>query len=232
MNINKRVAFFFLASVILIYAVALTAIFLIFPSEALDCAQFYVSLAFFLTANIAAAVYMFALLTKPQIDRAIVFSPLVGAFAVWNVLYLIAGVLFTVFLVRIGIVIAVDIVLAAAYLIRMWSYALVSGHVTEQREKREDDVRYMDAIRTEVELCAETASDREVKGALQTLSDDVRFSDHISYGALRGIECDLLARVRALRGELGTAPKEELLKEIDGIRVALRERNARCLALK
>lgn len=229
---NKKAALFFLVSVLLIYAVLVTAIFLIFPLERLTCAQFYISLSFFLATNIAAALYMFSRLIKPQTDRAILFPPLLGAFSLWNALYLVAGVLFTVFMLRLGIVISVEIVLTVAYLIRMWSLCITTDYITEQREQRTADVRYLDSIQMEAALCADAASDRKVKLALQTLSDDIRYSDHISYGQLRDIESEILERVRALRAAVNSEPAEELLPKIDGVRILLRERNERCRMLK
>ncbi len=229
---RKKIALTFTISVLVVYAVLLTLLFLLLPQTLREHTIFALSLAFFLGSGLLMTGYIVREILRGGMDTSILLPPLLRFFLLGNLFFLAAGALFLCLLPDIKLVLAVDLVAAAAYFLLVFLYRLPVRAVRAQREIRDRDVRLVDGWQSTVELYADMATDRDCAQALRRLAEDLRYSDHVSYGALHTFDSALDDRIRAMQAILVAQPKEEQLAEIQAVRLLVKERQARCLQLK
>lgn len=233
-DLRKNTAVIFMVSVLVAFAAATAVIFLAVPPEIFNCAHFYVSLAFFWVCNVAMAAYLSFGIKAFKKDDLVAFTPLIYFFAAGVVAFGVALYIFTLksFFISIGVVIGVDIGLAAIYFLAVLLYTIPSRYVKDLEAERKEKVAFIDGLKISVSMLADRASDEQVKAALKKLESDVRYSDPFSAESLKGIENEIVEKVDALRADLKTAEKADILNNIEEISSLLKERNLKCVSLK
>ncbi|MBP3307918.1 MAG: hypothetical protein J6L90_00595 [Clostridia bacterium] len=101
-----------------------------------------------------------------------------------------------------------------------------AGEISRIDKKVKVKVAFIQLLITDIEMLAERECDKETKGALISLAEEVRFSDPMSDEML----CELEARINGKVEEMKVAEdKRPLIKEIS---LLLTERNKKCKILK
>ena len=101
-----------------------------------------------------------------------------------------------------------------------------AGEISRIDKKVKVKVAFIQLLITDIEMLAECEGDKETKGALISLAEEVRFSDPMSDEML----CELEARINGKVEEMKVAEdKRPLIKEIS---LLLTERNKKCKILK
>lgn len=94
--------------------------------------------------------------------------------------------------------------------------------------KLKSDTSCMQALRSVVDPLVRQVEDPECRKALETLSNDFRYSDPVSSESIRGIESELSAQVSELQSAVLDADKTAIIELCKRTGITLTERNRLC----
>lgn len=109
---------------------------------------------------------------------------------------------------------------------------MLDRHGSRQKEinrvekKVETKVFYIKSLQADVEMLESMETDPEIKGALATLAEKIRFSDPMSNEALEDIEAEIVAKVKKLKDA------DDKLAIITALGLLITKRNKKAKLLK
>ena len=218
---------------LLLYSVLNLVIFLGVDSLRLDSTVFWISwtLAFPVQLAILAFFGFFAR-WQSAFEKPLVYVSVVGG----ALAYLAAGLVFmlaatentTAFIIT-------EAALTAVYL----AFLLFSSHSVKTVREAEDSrlytagkVGFIRMLTADVEDAMSRAADPKVKDALLELSEQIRFSDPMSSGALESCESRISEMIFAISEKAKDGDSQELIDMINEVSRLVEDRNRRCKLLK
>ena len=101
-----------------------------------------------------------------------------------------------------------------------------ANEINRVEEKIKVKRAFIQFLKTDIEMLAESETDAETKTALSKLAEKVRFSDPMSHEMLSELESRISAKVEEMKAE---TDKKAIIEEIE---LLLTERNKKCKILK
>lgn len=229
----KKHFIFYALMILAVYIAINVAVFLAVDFERLNNAQFWISWVFMFIGNIGAAVAI-GIKSRPKHHNDIYVLPytVVGLFFAANVIYLVLGVVFTIFLPAWYVVLLVDLVIAIFYAVFIYRFFIVVEHIHKSDAYRRQKVAYIRTLSSTVKSYASLSDNYDVQQRIKRLASDFEYSDPISHESLAGIEQTISVKVANLLEIVqsgDSAAIDSAIKEISGL---LKMRNSQCANLK
>lgn len=222
-----------LISIVLVCAVANVIILLTMPDGRAQTGIFWLAWAFMTPVALAAACGLHWWGTRKSAGDLVSMAVVYYLSAIFTVAYLAAGVIFIysswtalVWPVIVELVITTAYILFAIFFLRGAEY--IRAEETHTRAK----VMYIRFLKADVDDCIAKTTLEELKIALLTLSDNVRFSDPMSHPSLEALEGELSSVVAEIAKKIDSGAESEALLLVEKAEDALERRNRRCLMLK
>lgn len=229
----KKQFIFYVMIIAAIYIAINVALFLSVDFERLNNVQFWISWVFMFAGNsAAAAVIGIKSQAKHRNDLYVMPYAAFGTFGVANVIYLVLGVVFTIYLPAWYIVFLVDLVVAIFYAIFIYRFLIVVAHIQSNDAYRRQKVAYIRTLSGTVKSYVSLTDDYDMQQRLKRLASDFEYSDPISHESLAGIEQTISVKVANLMEIVqsgDSAAIDGAVKEISGL---LKMRNLQCANLK
>lgn len=153
--------------------------------------------------------------------------PVVHVGIVYLIVQLIA---FAIFMIVPTLPVLVSIVVCSVILAIFALFAIAgqagANEVSRVEEKVKIKRAFIQFLRIDIEMLAESESDTEIKAALNKLAEKIRFSDPMSHDMLGELESRITAKVEELKA---AEDKKPLIEKIE---LLLVERNKKCMVLK
>jgi hypothetical protein len=218
-----------LISLLVLFGLSSLILFLTVPDERLDSTVFWISFAFAIPLNLLCLCGFTVWATSQggsALAKSTVSAYTSGAFAI---LLLAVGFIF-MYLPFEGLTLPIIIyaVILAAYLIITLFVTSGAKYISEV----EKPPLYIKMLEADVRDCAEKAMRPDVKAALLTFADNVRFSDPVSHPSLTQAEITLKNAVFEISVLLSANPEADVTEKIKAAEGMLAGRNNRCLILK
>lgn len=129
-------------------------------------------------------------------------------------------------------VVLTEIVLLAIYLIHAVLMFAAHSSIAAQDANDHRNTQTMRLLKVDLDAVAGACEDALLRKEIASLAEDVGYSDVVSVPALREIENRIRSNVSLLREEVEDGDVEKARKRTEKIHNMLRERNAKCAALK
>lgn len=230
----KKIYYFYLMLLAAIYiAINVTVFLAVDYSAHLNNAQFWISWVFMFGLNSAVAAII-AIKTRNSHRNDIPYIPYaaLGLFGGANVIYLVLGIVFTVFLPKWYVVLLVDLVIALFYLAFVFKFLISVAHIRSNDAYRRQKVAYIRTLSVTVKSYASLTSDYDLQQKIKRLASDFDYSDPISHDSLAQAEADIFAKVSALSAVVQSGDKAAAEGAINEISALLKMRNSQCALLK
>jgi hypothetical protein len=124
-----------------------------------------------------------------------------------------------------------EAVITVLYVITVMYSINTTAWIAEEEKITKEKVFFIRTLTTNVNNCLPMATDETVRAALETLSDNIRFSDPMSHPSLAGIENEIANTIDEITLKLtdGDQDVSALIKKAE---LQLTRRNAQCAILK
>lgn len=228
----KKIAkFFILISIVLVCALMNVIVFLTIPDERLDTKVFWMAWAFATPWNLLMTIVLHVWASKKgsEVLKMPAAYYLCGAF---GLVYFVLGLIFMYANIEtITLLLILELIITVAYLIASFYVCLAGNYIANSEKKTKQKVFYIRMLQSNVTSCLPMVKTPEVRSALETLAENIRFSDPMSHQALALIEGELASTIDEITNKL-TSGDEDVIALIQKAEMQLARRNSQCLTLK
>lgn len=224
-----------LAAILAICFIAYNVILFVICGFSGHTAVFWISWVFMLIAFSSIAVSGGLLGKRGMLLRDWLFGyPIIKHSFIYIIAETLASTAFIIFEedIPFGWAFAAQFLFLCVYAVFAVSGFLAKETIDEVRTNVADKTRFLKLLRVDAEMLVNKCDDPELKGKLQKLSEDIRFSDPMSSETIFELEREITNVVYQCGVELENGNINNAAELCDKASLLLEERNRKCKALK
>ena len=230
---NKRLRSIVLIAIFVANAILNLIVFLTVPNARFDSAVFWLAWSFACPVCLILSVG-FHLYASKRGNDALIAAPISYYLAVVaEFLYLGVGVLFMYLPIKaVTFPIIAEAVITGGFIIAAMFFLYGGEHMMSQEKIVKEKVLFIRLLASDVEGAASIAKSEELRAALLSFGEDIRFSDPMSHASLEAVESQISATVDEISAKITLGKEDEAMELVLIAKRQLERRNSRCLALK
>lgn len=229
---KKLGKFIILISLVLICGLVNLIVFLTVNEARLETTVFWLAWGFATPWTLLTAIVLHLWAGKKYGEEILRMPVAYYLCAVFGGLYLVVGLIFmyaniegTTFLI------ILEAIITVIYLIAIMYSMSTTDSIAKQEKVTQQKVFFIRMLASNVATCLPMATDDSVRAELETLADNIRFSDPMSHQALAVIEGELANTIDDITLKL-TEGNQDVSALIKKAEMQLSRRNAQCAMLK
>jgi len=207
-------------------------VFLTIDQARLETTAFWVAWGFATPWTLLSALVLHLWAGKKQGEEVLRMPVAYYLCAIFGVLYLVVGLIFMYANIEtLTALIIIEAIITVIYLIAVMYSMNTTDSIAKEEKVTKQKVFFIRMLASNVNTCLPMATDETVRAQLETLADNIRFSDPMSHQALAVIEGELANTIDEITLKLtdGNQDVSALIKKAE---MQLSRRNAQCAMLK
>ncbi|MBE7079832.1 MAG: hypothetical protein E7371_01185 [Clostridiales bacterium] len=229
---KKLGKFIILLSMVLLCGLVNLIVFLTIDQARLETTAFWVAWGFATPWTLLSALVLHLWAGKKQGEEVLRMPVAYYLCAIFGVLYLVVGLIFMYANIEtLTALIIIEAIITVIYLIAVMYSMNTTDSIAKEEKVTKQKVFFIRMLASNVNTCLPMATDETVRAQLETLADNIRFSDPMSHQALAVIEGELANTIDEITLKLtdGNQDVSALIKKAE---MQLSRRNAQCAMLK
>lgn len=229
---KKLGKFIILLSIVLLCGLVNLIVFLTIDKARLETTAFWVAWGFATPWTLLSALVLHLWAGKKQGEEVLRMPVAYYLCAIFGVLYLVVGLIFMYANIEtLTALIIIEAIITVIYLIAVMYSMNTTDSIAKEEKVTKQKVFFIRMLASNVNTCLPMATDETVRAQLETLADNIRFSDPMSHQALAVIEGELANTIDEITLKLtdGNQDVSALIKKAE---MQLSRRNAQCAMLK
>ena len=221
-----------LLSSVLVCALVNLIVFLTIDQARLETTAFWIAWGFATPWTLLSAIVLHLWAGKKQGEEILRMPVAYYLCAVFGGLYLVVGLIFMYANVEtLTALIIIEAIITVIYLIAVMYSLNTTDSIAKQEKVTKQKVFFIRMLTSNVNTCLPMATDEAVRAQLETLAENIRFSDPMSHQALAVIESELANTIDDITMKL-TEGNQDVSALIKKAEMQLSRRNAQCAMLK
>ena len=229
---KKLGKFIILLSMVLLCGLVNLIVFLTIDQARLETTAFCVAWGFATPWTLLSAIVLHLWAGKKQGEEVLRMPVAYYLCAIFGGLYLVVGLIFMYANIEtLTALIIIEAIITVIYLIAVMYSMNTTDSIAKEEKVTKQKVFFIRMLASNVNTCLPMATDETVRAQLETLADNIRFSDPMSHQALAVIEGELANTIDEITLKLtdGNQDVSALIKKAE---MQLSRRNAQCAMLK
>lgn len=229
---KKLSKFIILISLILVCGLINLIVFLTVDPARLETTAFWLAWGFATPWTLLSAIVLHLWAGKKYGEEVLRMPVAYYLCAVFGGLYLVLGLIFMYANVeKLTLLIILEAIITVVYLIAVMYSMNATDSIAKEEKVTKQKVFFIRMLASNVNTCLPMVTDENVRAELETLADNIRFSDPMSHQALAVIEGELANTIDDISLKL-TEGNQDVSALIKKAEMQLSRRNAQCAMLK
>lgn len=229
---KKLGKFIILLSIVLLCGLVNLIVFLTIDKARLETTAFWLAWGFATPWTLLSAIVLHLWAGKKQGEEVLRMPVAYYLCAIFGGLYLVVGLIFMYANIEtLTALIIIEAIITVIYLIAVMYSMNTTDSFAKEEKVTKQKVFFIRMLANNVNTCLPMVTDETVRAQLETLADNIRFSDPMSHQALAVIEGELANTIDEITVKLtdGNQDVSALIKKAE---MQLSKRNAQCAMLK
>lgn len=230
---KNKVAFFTIASLLLVSAALNVIIFMIVPKEITSLLSFKIVWVFTFPVNLLLTIVSTLYITSKSGDSITRFPPVMYITCVFSAIYFSVGFkLMTIPFVSPKLPLIIEMIITVCYIVVLAFVYLSVGYIEANQKYTKTKLMYIGLLEADIKSAISFTENEDLKRKLSYLAEKIRFSDPMSHESLRPCEEDIARCVGTIINTLRNVAGADVSAELTKLEGLIDYRNDRCMLLK